>query len=102
MPIDADRLFARINGEGQASHQQDAPHDQCIPMAATADVAPGAEELNDNSVLGEKLEAVTAKSLSKGDEILDSIGQRKSPPGAYQCGAMPLSLSLTEGCLSHD
>jgi hypothetical protein len=40
-------------------------------MSATTDVASSAEELNDNSVLGAKLEGATAKSLSKADEILD-------------------------------
>ena len=71
MPIDADRFFARINGERPATYSHDRPSDQCIPMSATTDVASSAEELNDNSVLGEKLEAVTAKGLSKADEILD-------------------------------
>jgi hypothetical protein len=72
MPIDADRFFARINGEGQAPHQQAPPsHVQCEPVSATTDVAPNAKELDADSVLGAKLEAVTMKSLSKADEILD-------------------------------
>jgi hypothetical protein len=72
MPIDADRFLAKIKGEpneSSAFHAGQRP-DQCKP-SATPDVAPSAEELNDNSVLGEKLEAVTAKSLSKADEILE-------------------------------
>ena len=72
MPIDADRFFARVNGEWRASDWRDAPaHDECEPVSATTDMAPSTEEFNGNSVLGAKLEAVTAKSLSKADEILD-------------------------------
>jgi hypothetical protein len=40
-------------------------------MSATTDLAPSEEELNGDGVLGAKLEAATAKSLSKADEILD-------------------------------
>jgi hypothetical protein len=40
-------------------------------MSATTDVASSAEQFDTDSVLGEKLEAVTAKGLSKADEILD-------------------------------
>jgi hypothetical protein len=36
-----------------------------------SDLAPSEDELKDNSVLGAKLEAATAKSLRKADEILD-------------------------------
>src|SRR5262245_44050260 len=74
MPIDAERFFAMINGERRASDRHDPQgHSQCEPVSATTDVAPSAEQFDTaDSVLGEKLEAVTAKSLTKADEILDT------------------------------
>jgi len=71
MPIDADRFFARINGERPVTEPHNRPSDQCQATSATSDLTPSEDELNGNSVLGAKLEAATAKSLSKADEILD-------------------------------
>jgi hypothetical protein len=70
MPINAEHFFARINAERPAN-EHDRLSDQCIPISATTNATPIAEELDTDSVLGAKLEAVSAKSLSKADEILD-------------------------------
>jgi hypothetical protein len=73
MPIDADRFLAKIKGESDESsalHTARRP-DQSITTSETTDLAPSEEESNGDGVLGAKLEAATAKSLIKADEILD-------------------------------
>jgi hypothetical protein len=73
MPINADRFIAKIKddpNESSAFHDARRP-DQSIPPSATTDLAPNKEESNSDGALGAKLEAATAKSLIKADEILD-------------------------------
>jgi hypothetical protein len=68
MPIDANRFLAKIKGESNeppAVFGAAVMPDQRKQTATTAHLAPSAEDLNSNRVLGPKLEAATAKSLSK-------------------------------------